>query len=1117
MGDGGDVMSTKPRRASDQQRQASDPAASVWVAANAGSGKTTVLVDRVIRLLLEGTAPERILCLTYTKAAAALMANRLFGELALWVTLGDAELKERIEATGVRHVDAARLTLARRLFTRALETPGGLKIQTIHAFCERLLQLFPIEAGIVPGFTVMDEAAARALLMEARNAALADAARSPESPAGQALVKVVARANADQLDELVSTLLKDRSEIAGILAGSQAVHDAIVALKQACGIGPDENAGAITNEMLAFDRRLYENLSLWLDGGSKTEVKASQGLRTTLDASPADLAQLLKVFFTQKYEPRKIVTKKRAEQEAEMMALLLAEQDRLDALLEKLSTLESVEATEALLLLGSEIVANYAERKRERGLYDFEDLIAGTRDLLNRGGAAQWVLYKLDRGIHHLLIDEAQDTSPAQWQIAQKLTEDFFSGRGAVEQVLRTVFAVGDRKQSIFSFQGADPDAFDEARSHFHERVIGAEQTFRAVDLAVSHRSGATILEAVDHVFAGDPAARGLLAPDEKHIPPHEPVRIGQAGRVEIWPLEERDEKDDPQPFEAPVDRPAANHPRRKLARGIAETVARWLKEGRRLEARGRAIVPGDILILVRARNLLSDALLNELRARGVPVAGADRLKLAESIAVQDLLALARFALNTEDDYSLACVLKSPLVQRGDGRSFDDDDLFVLAHGRGNTNLWERLRQAPEYAQIHAELREAIGAARELTPFAFFARVVTQYRNRIFSRLGPDAAEPLDAFLDLALDFELNNTPALTGFLAWFDEAGSEIKRDMEQEGGEVRIMTVHGAKGLEANIVFLADAADTPSNSNQPQLYLIDTEDYPEPLPLWKISSPRTAQKIGAWVEKAKARRMEEYRRLFYVAMTRACDELYVCGCKSRKKDNSESWCEMARQAFKVNGYAVKDGIIGRSLPQTGEPKNDRDAAAQERMPGALPAWAASPVAAEFERPSPEPADDRALDPAAAERGLIIHRLLEYLPRLRPEARHAAARRYVARNHAEPALADAVVELLQEPAFAALFGAEGLAEVSYEGTADAGRIDRLLMTETEALIVDYKSDRLPPASHEAVSADYLAQLRRYRETVKPLAGVRRIRAAILWTETAKLMEIPEAMLLGAS
>jgi ATP-dependent helicase/nuclease subunit A len=1106
-------MRAKPRRASDQQRDASDPSASAWVAASAGSGKTTVLVDRVIRLLLAGTAPERILCLTYTKAAAALMADRLFGELARWVTLGDAELLERIEAAGVRRADDKELALARKLFTRALETPGGLKIQTIHAFCERLLQLFPIEAGIVPGFTVMDDATARALLMEARDVALAEAARHPENPASRALAKVAARAQAEQLDELVGALLAKRSEISEVLAGSQAVTAAIKALKHACGLSADEDAETVTREMLAFDRKLYENLSLWLDGGSKTEQKLSIALRGVLDAKP-EVAELVDVFFTkaahERRKPSGLVSKERSQYEPEMADRLFGEQERLDRLLEKRAALESIEATEALLLLGSEIVAEYGERKRARGLYDFEDLIAGTRDLLTRSGAAQWVLYKLDGGIHHLLIDEAQDTSPAQWEIARALTEDFFAGAGAVQDVTRTIFAVGDRKQSIFSFQGADPVAFDAAKLHFQDRVVGAEQRFASVDLTVSHRSGPAILEAVDHVFANPMASRGLLAPGEDRAPDHVPVRAGQAGRVEIWSLETRDEADEPQPFEAPVDRPAANHPRRKLARRIAETVAGWLKQGRRLEARGRAIAPGDILILVQARNMLTDALLSELRMRNVPVARADRLKLAESIAVQDMLALARFAGNPEDDYSLACVLKSPLVQRGDGRPFDEDDLFALAHGRGSASLYERLAGHPS---IHAQLSEAIAASRTHTPFAFFAGVLTRYRKRILARLGADAGEPLDALLELALDFERSRTPTLSGFLAWFAETGAELKRNMDQGSGEVRIMTVHGAKGLEANVVILADAADIPTGGNRPQLFLVESEEFPAALPLWKISSPRTPQRIAEWIELEKNRRAEENRRLFYVAMTRACDELYVCGCESTRKDNSESWYEMARSAFAANGYEEREGAFGRALPQIAEPTPDREAAPESAVETSPPAWLSTPAPIEETRGREPASVEATIDAAAARRGRAIHKLLEYLPRLAPDARLAAAKRHLARAGEDMGLAEAVTAMLAAPEFAELFEAEGLTEVSYLGRDGAGRIDRLLMSDREALIIDYKSDRAPPSDPAAIPPSYLTQIARYRDAVARMGGARTVRAAILWTETARLMEIPQAML----
>jgi ATP-dependent helicase/nuclease subunit A len=624
------------------------------------------------------------------------------------------------------------------------------------------------------------------------------------------------------------------------------------------------------------------------------------------------------------------------------------------------------------------------------------------------------------------------------------------------------------------------------------------------------------VLEAVEATFAASTAARGLLASGEEKFPVHQPVRAGQAGLVEIWPLEEPDEKDKPQPFEAPVDRPPANHPRRKLARQIADTIAGWLKDRRHIEALGRPVRPGDILILVRSRSTLADALQSELRARDIPVAGADRLKLAEHIAVQDLVALGRFCTDREDDYSLACLLKSPLIRRDDGKPFDDDDLFQLAHDRGKASLWQRLAASETHGAIRSIIADFVDLAGELTPFAFFARVLTRCRAQIFARLGSDAAEPLDAFLDMALDFELENTPTLTGFLAWFSEAGAEIKRDMEQEGAEVRIMTVHGAKGLEANVVFLADAAEPLKEPPGVKLLFPEAQDGEAAkfvVPFWKLGNMRTPAKVQEWIDARKARETEEHRRLFYVAMTRARDELYICGSLTSKKLDDNSWYAMARAAFRANKFVDSEGrlCLKHSQPHAIELRESETAPMP--APPELPAWCRRSVPLERAVGAGAPALPH--DAEAAERGRVIHRLLDDLPRLDAKARLPAATRFLERIGADVGLADAVIAILDDARFARYSTGEALSEVPYSALNGTGRIDRLLLTESAALILDFKSDRAPPASPEAIPPAYLRQLARYRDAVKRMDGGRRIGTAILWTETAQLMEIPPAMLAG--
>ncbi len=886
-------------RASEQQVLASSPRINVWVAANAGSGKTRVLVDRVIRLLLDGAKPQHILCLTFTKAAAAEMANRLFDRLGAWVSLDDTKLGEHIAELGVADVEAPVLARARQLFTLTLETPGGLKIQTIHAFAERLLQLFPIEAGVAPGFAVMDERQAGDLLERARRIVLSRS--QGESEEAQALARIIPFVTEGSFDDLVQGILAKRSDLAHVLSAVDGIAGAITSLRAALG-RPASLTEAEIAASLALDEDRYRALAEALRVGSEKDNERADTIIDVLARSDARLDAMQSLLLTKELEPKKIssiATKAVVARAAWIPEFVDGEQLRLRAAIHARADLLMIDATEALLILAAGIVAHYEHEKRQAGQYDFDDLIARTRRLLTQSSAAQWVLYKLDGGIDHILIDEAQDTSPAQWDIVEALAEEFFSGLGARPNVDRTFFAVGDRKQSIFSFQGADPDAFVAAATRFESKITAGGKIFQRIPLHISYRSTRWVLEAVDCVFERPAARKGVEAMIDMRIE-HRAHRAEPHGHVELWPLVEPDEKVVPQAWQAPIDSEPENHPRRKLAAKIARRVASWI--GRRwLASQKRTVRPGDILILVQRRNPFFDALIRELRQHGVPVAGADRLQLGAHIAIRDVLALAQFTLLPEDDYTLACVLKSPLVSRDDGTPIDDGDLFALAHARGETSLWDRLRESrdPRFAPARAFLERWLTQSAGLSPFAFFSRLLVESRAALLRRLGLEANDPLDALLDTALDFEQDHAPTLSAFLAWFAGADIEIKRDMDQGGDEVRVMTVHGAKGLESHIVILPDTVDMPDNRRRAPVIMVKPDPQGPDIPFWVLPKTARSQTVQDWCEAKLDSAGDEYRRLLYVAMTRARDELYVCGWYNRSEPKPDCWYELVRSGL--------------------------------------------------------------------------------------------------------------------------------------------------------------------------------------------------------------------------
>jgi len=795
-------MATAPR-ATAQQLVASDPGASSWVTASAGTGKTHVLTDRLLRLLLAGSAPERILCLTFTKAAAAEMYNRLHHRLGTWAIADDESLATQIEALSGQPAGSVDLAVARRLFARVLEAPGGLKIQTIHAFCEALLRRFPVEAGLAPHFQVMDERDAGELRALAQDKVLAVAAAGDDS----AIAVVTPLVNQDQFDALMRRLLADRSRLLRFLGayGNDAGR-AAAAIPALLGLRAGESEASVLAaacDDTAFDAPALRRVAGSMRDGGKDERKYAAIILAWLDEPETRQQQFdsyLAAFLTGNGQgtPRKqgFPTKAVLADQPDAAEVLAREAERLIVVRDHLRRIKTAAATAAAIGLGAALLSAYEREKHAQARLDYDDLILFARDLLTRADAASWVLYKLDGGLDHILLDEAQDTNPEQWEVIRALADEFFAGEGARDHG-RTIFAVGDVKQSIYGFQRADPASFTVMRDYFADRVTAAGLTWRPTELHRSYRSTEAVLQAVDVIFAA-PAARAGVSPDDGEIR-HSAFRAGQAGLVEIWPSEQpqRAPADDAG-WQPPVEQEPEDLPVQRLARRIATQLQRWFADGEQLEALGRPMHPGDVLILVQKRAPFVEVMVRELKRRRIPVAGVDRMVLTEQLAVMDLIALGQFLLLPDDDLTLATVLKSPLL------GLSDEQLFTLAWERPGS-LWQSLRRHadddPRFADACRLLSELLAVVDLRRPYELFAELLGPGggRARILARLGPDADDPIDEFLDLALAYEHEHAPSLQGFLHWLDAAVTEIKRDLETGGDQVRVMTVHGAKGLQA------------------------------------------------------------------------------------------------------------------------------------------------------------------------------------------------------------------------------------------------------------------------------------------------------------------------------
>ncbi|MCO6187984.1 double-strand break repair helicase AddA [Rhizobium sp. L1K21] len=1150
-----------------KQSLASDPQRFAWVSANAGSGKTHVLTQRVIRLLLAGARPSAILCLTYTKAAASEMSNRVLSTLSRWATLDDENLSQAIRDMEGVAPPLEKLSAARQLFARALETPGGLKIQTIHAFCEALLHQFPLEANVAGHFSVLDDRAAASLLTEARRTLLTATTTEDDRLLADAFATALSIGDDTGLERLLSEIVSTHTSLVRFHHYCDANGGAEAVLRNALGLGLNENADAIYAGMFPLAGFSEADLIAFIDlahqkGGAKPKEVAGL-LAAAFEATGADaFALVCKALLTAKQEPKAmsgIASKAMLDADPYLADKIEAAQADIVQRLDRLKTIQLYEASYAAIILARRLNGEYEELKKRRGHLDFDDLIARTADLLTRDDAGPWIHYKLDQGIDHVLVDEAQDTSPLQWAVVRSLTEEFLAGETARGQ-RRTLFAVGDEKQSIYSFQGARPERFSQEGRDVRSKAVGAQLAFSDIRLPLSFRSTEDVLSAVDQVFSRPDYAKGLTAEDGAVI--HQSSRTGHPGAVDIWDLIVPEASVDEEDWTEPFDATPESAPPAVLARRIADKIANLLKTGEVVERdKRRAIRPNDILVLVRKRGGFAGALTRALKARdNIPVAGADRLLLTDHIAVQDLAALGRFALLPHDDLSLAALLKSPLCG-----VTEDELMSAAAYRKMDESLWQRVgrlaseKKAP-FTALHEKLEGWIEAARWHNPFEFYEAILGPGGGRklFISRLGSEASDILDEFLALALSFEASGLPGIQSFLSLLEMEPPTIKREQDKDRNEVRIMTVHASKGLEAPVVFVVDDGGAAFDaSHLSKFRFIEPETGKRDVPLWIANGELNTALTRSDADTRKASAEDEYRRLLYVAMTRAADQLIVCGYR-KQRENPDSWHNMVWQSLEADrehcqpdefsyGAEQWSGLkwrakgVKRQLLLT-EPGEMAD------LDDILPDSLFRPLAERKTLPRPlSPSGAGALidddDDAKAEGGSrlfgnvkrnaglslkvghAVHRLFQVLPDIEPGMQAAAAARYLARalpasdDAVREALADQVLSTLENRELSILFSPSAQAEVNVMGIlnlgggefAVSGRIDRMAVENDRILIADFKTNRRAPESESEIAAEHLAQMALYREILKPLYPGKAIACCLIYTTNSRTFMLDEA------
>ena len=1084
-----------------RQIAAADPTANTWLSANAGSGKTRVLTDRVARLLLQGVDPQRILCLTYTKAAASEMQNRLFQRLGDWALKPDPDLRAALLSLGETDLSAPRLARARQLFARAIETPGGLRIQTIHSFCASLLRRFPLEAGVAPGFKEMDDRTARHLRAEI----VEELADTLAPQAVQGLTEV---SSGEDFTQLVDQIARARA----------AFHPPMDAAKvwQMFDLPPGlDETPILAGVFLGDEADWMPDLIEVLAQGKVTDQKAAKVLGTVTFATPslAGLAALEDLFLYGEKAAAPFAAKLGAFPTKDLRNRLSNQLPRLEGLMRRVEAarqtriaLAAARKTLALHRFAAAFLPEYEARKAARGQLDFDDLIDRARRLLTDPALAAWVLYRLDGGIDHILVDEAQDTSPDQWQLIESLASELTAGQGASTRD-RTLFVVGDKKQSIYSFQGADVAAFDRMQGHFAAQLSGGNALVTQ-SLDHSFRSSPAILAVVDRTFPGD--LQAALGGTSTHIAFHENL----PGRVDVWPVLEKTEAEDPGPWFQPLDTPRPEDPDVALARQIATWIRDRVEGGEQIpqaKTGPRPMHYGDVLILVQRRSPLFHQIIRACKSLGLPIAGADRLKLGGELAVKDLAALLAFLDTPEDDLSLAALLRSPLC------GWSEDDLFALAHPRTGY-LWQALRAHPGHQETRAFLDDMRSQADYLRPFDLLTRALIRHdgRRKLLDRLGPEAEDGIDELLGQALTYEASEVPSLTGFLVWMQTDEVEVKRQLDGEGHRIRVMTVHGAKGLEAEVVILPDTADRKQNDRE-EVYRLNGRQA-----VWKVPAAESPAVIAAERTARAERDRAERLRLLYVAMTRARCWLVVAGAGTVKQE--DCWHNLIRAGVESAIATDAGGGIRRHafgdwpLP-----------ARAEQPPNAatiLPAW--------LSQPAPQAgAGPRVLSPSdlggakalpgdgtetedAKRRGTLLHLLLERLPGLPRTDWPLHARALTD----DPTLLAEAQAVLDNPALAPLVGPETLAEVTVTGDWNGqrllGTVDRLVVAPDRVLIVDYKSNALIPGSPEEVPEGLLRQLGAYAHLLAQAYPGRRVETAILWTRAPHLMSLDPMIVRAA-
>jgi ATP-dependent helicase/nuclease subunit A len=1123
------------------QSDAVVPRDNIWLSASAGTGKTQVLTARVIRLLLENDVePENLLCITFTKAGASEMADRINQLLATWVQMDGAALGEDLKAIGADYSPDARKK-ARQLFAKVLDAPGGgLQILTIHSFCQSLLGSFPQEAGLVPGFKPVEGREQRELL----DAALANLVLDAEARDDLKIIANLQELSLNMGEDGALRFLHRTAAAPDVMASIPDDAGAVVWARRLADVSFSGSVEEMLEAAFADEHIPRAKLQCIIDanlvwGKNKADSRGGKRaavLQNWLSCSPAEraasFAELHGCWSTKDGEMQNSsknftpISDDYAAQALEMFVWT-------NELLGEVARAQYADRLARALLVGKEFAAQYSKAKHALGAVDFDDMIRRTAALLQHGQMADWVRFKLDRQIDHILVDEAQDTNAAQWDIISALSDDFYSGMGVKPDRIRTLFSVGDFKQAIYGFQGTAPERYEAAGVSFSERIGKSGSALNWLTLSQSFRSTPPILDFVNAVIEeAGPESFGIKGAVAAHYgdKPH----IGMVELLE--PISAKPNEQDDSVSDEEED--WFSDEKRALAERLADHVKALIDAKPWLVSKGRPLEPGDIMFLLRRRGDMASMLVAQLHERNVPVAGIDRLRLLQPLVVQDLLAAIKFVLQPNDDFSLACLLVSPII------GWSQETLLQYGYvGDRKGSLWQHIRDRPELEQQIAPLRDMLAMADFTTVYHFLEQILSgpiAARRKFTARLGNEVLVPIEEMLNSALQFEQQHSGGLQKFIAWFDRGDAEIKREGDSSSSkEVRIMTVHGAKGLQAPVVILADVTSDPTKKPDQSVELLMDEGHRTPL--LPIRKAEQSGRLLDIIDMQKTRELQEHKRLLYVAITRAEERLIMAGSLgiSRKGEPPvESWYALLQRGMAALGCDWEDDPrwgrvmrhVGRQGSSLAPPEGSINAAALTEPLVVAPHWLFAPAPAEQRPPRPlVPSrlddDDYGDAPAnsamrkAAARGKLIHALLE---RMTDKVSLQKAEQYLAAqmpdNDIDQASLIAEVRvILESPQWAPFFGPSARAEVPLVAvvgeTVINGRIDRLLVEPGLVRAIDFKTGRQVPQDEHGVPVPHLRQMAHYRAALQTIFPASRIEVSLLFTHAPHFITLSDAIL----